>query len=206
MRQQHKHYYCIRAFGDGWKIEYLDDFGNWIAANYPAFDRCREYRVVPDENGWLPWYGGDRPVDPDTMVEIRFYNCIARGRGKVSEYDWDSNQIIAYRILKEVDPYAELKAAAKDPTKQIRLRGAKSWVEGDIFVFDEPPEAYEIRDKPKKMKLLAWVEDNGNLTWRREGYVYGPHWGSVWKRAPAEDKEVEVEVEVVSFNSTCSNL
>jgi hypothetical protein len=64
----------------------------------------------------------------------------------------------------EADPYAELKAAARDPTKQVRLRGSEIWVEGDFYVFDEPPENYEIRNKPQKIKLLAYIgESNEEL-------------------------------------------
>ena len=193
MRQQHKHYYCIRAFADGWKIEYLASSNNkWYPSEYPEFAKNLAYRVVPDENGWLPWYGGECPVDPGTVVETRVGYCVGKSR-KAGDYVWGSS-ITAYRVIEEkADPYAELKAAVKDPTKQLRLRGSKYWTEGDIFVFDEPPENYEIRNKPKKIKLFAWVEANGNLNWRKEGYEYGPCWARVWKRIPSEDKEIEVE-------------
>lgn len=172
---KHKHYYAIRAYADGWKIEKFWG-GAWELLDFPSFITDGMYRVVPDENGWLPWYGGECQAEPDTMVEIWFYNCIARGRGKVSEYDWDSNQIIAYRILKEADPYAELKAAAKDPTKQIRRIGHK-WCDSGEWFFSDGPENYEIRNKPKKIKFLAWFHpSDGALFWR-----------------PEEVKEVEVE-------------
>ncbi len=62
----------------------------------------------------------------------------------------------------EADPYAELKAAARDPTKQVRLRGSEIWVEGDFYVFDEPPENYEIRNKPlaDPMQNLKMAEES----------------------------------------------
>jgi hypothetical protein len=196
MRQQHKHYYCIRAFGDGWKIE--TDFGDgvWVPIDNPRFSKSCKYRVAPDENGWLPWYGGKCPVDPDTLIEAQYkvYNRLDNTVVPAKYFNWGAESkypIIAYRVIEEAvaDPYAELKAAAKDPTKQIRLRGAKVWVEGDIFVFDEPPESYEIRDKPKKMKLLAYIDEvSGELLWRLEGHNVS----SYWKRVPSEDKEVEV--------------
>lgn len=192
---KHKHYYCIRAFADGWKVEYKNYLNTWCLALNPVFEGNREYRVVPDENGWLPWYGGECPVDPGMVVETRVGYCVGKSR-KAGDYIWGSS-ITAYRVIEEkADPYAELKAAAKDPNKEIAIRGHEvmlGWHSGKYWKFDCPVEDYVVRDKPKKMKLLAWVEDNGNLTWRREGYVYGPHWWSVWKRAPAEDKEIEVE-------------
>lgn len=203
MRQQHKHYYCIRAFGDGWKIE--TDYGDevWVPTDNPRFSESCKYRVVPDENGWLPWYGGECPVAAGTMVDLRYRRGIAEEKAEYAHLSrWKhlpcDDDIVAYRIVEEAkaDPYAELKAAAKDPNKEIAIRGHEvtlGWHSGKYWKFDRPVEDYVVRDKPKKMKLLAWVEDNGNLTWRREGYVYGPHWGSVWKRAPAEDKEIEVE-------------
>jgi len=107
--------------------------------------------------------------------------------------------VIAYRVIEEkADPYAELKAAAKDPTKQIKY----TYPDGDTsgwhdynhdWSFQGLLSGYEIRDKPKKIKLLAWVEANGNLNWRTEGYEYGPCWTLIWKRIPSEDKEIEVE-------------
>lgn len=166
MRQQHKHYYCIRAFADGWKIEYLASSNNkWYPSEYPEFAKNLAYRVVPDENGWLPWYGGECPVAAGTMVDVRYRRVLAEEKAVYAHLSrWEhlpyDDDIVAYRIVEEakVDPYAELKAAARDPTKQVRLRGSEIWVEGDFYVFDEPPENYEIRNKPKKIKLLAYVD------------------------------------------------
>ena len=56
-----------------------------------------------------------------------------------------------------VDPYAELKAAAADPTKQIRYYFAPdgewlAWVNSPYpWDFTLNPKYYEIRDKPKKV-------------------------------------------------------
>jgi hypothetical protein len=225
MRQQHKHYYCIRAFGDGWKIE--TDYGDeiWVPADNPRFSASCKYRVVPDEDGWLPWYGGECPVAAGTMVDVRYRRVLGAGKGGVPTglvelphrvqllaaeekavyahlSRWEhlpcDDDIVAYRIVEEakVDPYAELRAAAKDPNKEIAIRGHEvtlGWHSGKYWKFDRPVEDYVVRDKPKKIKLLAWVEANGNLNWRKEGYEYGPCWTLIWKRIPSEDKEIEVE-------------
>lgn len=103
-----------------------------------------------------------------------------------------------YRIAEEADPYAELKKAAADPTKQIRLLDADdkgnhsewkdSWYNWRWFF---PPEEYEIRDKPKpmkKVKLLAWFTGE-RLTWMAE--EYSPL--EKWRRVPIQDKVIEVE-------------
>lgn len=53
------------------------------------------------------------------------------------------------------DPYAELRAAAVNPNKQIKYKGY-GWVDGCIrgentWSFEYPIEDYIIRDKPKKI-------------------------------------------------------
>ena len=194
MREKHKHYYCIRAYADGWKIEYLASSNNkWYPSEYPEFAKNLAYRVVPDENGWLPWYGGECPVDPGTVVETRVGYCVGKSR-KAGDYIWGSS-ITAYRVIEEkADPYAELKAAAKDPTKVIVHLPSTTVHEYPACVgsnFTDEPACYEIRNKPKKIKLLAWVDKNGNLNWCKEDY--DSYWSSSWERAPSEDKEVEVE-------------
>ena len=112
----------------------------------------------------------------------------------VSALVWDWH-VWDYRIVEEeeVDPYAELKLAAADPTKQIRDKVANTpWYDSTSFaVFTLPASHYEIRDKPKpmkKVKLLAWFTGE-RLTWMSE--EYSPL--EQWRRVPAEDKEIEVE-------------
>ena len=198
---KHKHYYVIRAYADGWKIE-LKEYEHWVAVTHPGFVENREYRVILDENGWLPWYGGSEcPVDPDTMVEARYSGNSLLGQTRLAKFfNWGAGGIYpvaAYRVIAEekVDPYAALKAAAKDPTKQIKdthPRGlTDGWHDsGYDWQFKSPVDNYEIRAKPKKMKLLAYVTPNdGYLTWKKEGVSMPP----AWKRAPSEDKEIEVE-------------
>ena len=105
-------------------------------------------------------------------------------------WDWS---YIDFRIKETVDPYAELKAAAKDPTKQIRVKGRR-WVDGgyrpDDWRWSRPVDQYEIRDKPRTVKLLAWLRTDGYLTWRNAERPLPPN---NWVRVPSEDKEIEVE-------------
>jgi hypothetical protein len=103
-----------------------------------------------------------------------------------------------YRIA---DPYAELKAAAKDPTKQIRYvdeTGIGPWEDGNtdttLWVFDSPIECYEIRDKPEPKKVVKYLcveSPSGFLGWQIESSPML----SGYKRRPAFDKECEVEDE-----------
>jgi hypothetical protein len=92
-----------------------------------------------------------------------------------------------YRIC---DPYRELKAAAADPTKQVRYSSGDWKDVGTTWAWSSPPEKYEIRDKPvekRKVKLLAWI-NYGTLFWYTEDTDVQPS----WIRVPSEDKEVEV--------------
>lgn len=198
---KHKHYYAIRAYADGWKIEVKSSVGWWGPTSSPSFDEDIEYRVVPDEDGWLPWYGGKCPLDGTVMVEVKYMHDIAVESDYAHLIHWvhlyTDGDVIAYRIVEEakVDPYAKLKAAAKDPTKQIKY----TYPNGDTsgwhdynhdWSFQGLLSGYEIRNKPKKMKLLAYVDiTGGDLLWRLEDYQMSEQ----WKRAPSEDKEIEVE-------------
>lgn len=102
------------------------------------------------------------------------------------QWEWWS---INYRIKQPVDPYAELKTAAKDPTKQINC-GACGWMDsGYKWLWNSPVEEYEIRDKPKpvkRVKLLAWLV-MGQLLLIEDGRT------CIGRRVPSEDKEIEVE-------------
>lgn len=107
------------------------------------------------------------------------------------QWEWSC---VDYRIAEEIDPYAELKKAAKDPTKQIRCNDAIGidWQDaGYEWKWCCAPHCYEIRDKPKpmkKVKLLAWF-DGYSLFWR----IPEAPKIKIWKRVPSEDKEIEVE-------------
>ncbi len=103
---------------------------------------------------------------------------------------WDVDE--DYRIKQTVDPYAELKAAAADPTKQIKLKVHEDWYDSNegFWAWERPPEDYEIRDKPKpkkQVKLLAWF-DGTRLLLRTEDCNY-----LSCQRVPSEDKVIEVE-------------
>lgn len=165
----HKHAYFLKALAAGWKCEgknYTEDA--WAPTICPIL--WEECRVVPDEDGWLPWFGdGECPVDGETLVD--FTSLVPDGglswTSKANNYPWVDT--FAYRIHKEekkeepIDPYAELKAANKDPTKQIRIKlydGKYSiWHDSDCFWnFDAPVDDYEIRDKPKEDEYeYLWI-------------------------------------------------
>ena len=61
--------------------------------------------TTADSDGWIEWNGGDCPIDPNIMVEIkhRIEESTATNRAKVYRWDHKDNNgdIIAYRIIKE---------------------------------------------------------------------------------------------------------
>lgn len=100
---------------------------------------------------------------------------------------------------RRIDPYAELKKAAQDPTKQIRLLNANGepsiWMDaGELgWRWTYPPEEYEVRDKPKAMdkpktvKYLCYEFPLGSLGWIKEGKN---NLNESFKRMPQFDMEL----------------
>lgn len=105
--------YCehanVQGYEEGWKTGVALDSYEMADAMLRARDRGVEQsesdrRVAapqPADDGWIPWAGGERPVD--TIVEVKLRNggiimnfaCI---------YDWrhinDPVDIVAYRVVK----------------------------------------------------------------------------------------------------------
>ena len=53
---------------------------------------------------------------------------------------------------------------------------------------------YRIKEPAtKKIKLEAWVDHSGQLSWHTEDSVLNEYIDNRWKRVPSEDKWVEVE-------------
>jgi hypothetical protein len=58
-----------------------------------------------DDDGWIQWRGGDCLVEPDTKVEVRFYDGLTNGPWAASycRWHWNSNgldaDITAYRVV-----------------------------------------------------------------------------------------------------------
>lgn len=141
----------------------------------------------------------------DEQLEI--LQAAKRGEAEYNYPSWptwekcDANHVFnfilyRYRIS---DPYAELKAAAKDPTKEIRCiaiaAANNEWQGAGVdWRWNYPPESYEIRNKPKPEKVVkyrCWFSTfDEQLHW----LLHDPK-GIGWYRRPAFDKECEVEDE-----------
>jgi hypothetical protein len=123
----------------------------------PDWDKAPEWAQywAQNANGALYWYE-KRPA---------WVNRIWVSIGKSAHdtpYPYWRNSL----QQRPVDPYAELKAAAQDPTKQIRVKYGDGWRDaGYEWSWLSPPERYEIRDKPvvKTMYRRLYQIDEGEV-------------------------------------------
>jgi hypothetical protein len=57
-----------------------------------------------DDDGWIPWHGGECPVDGRTPVEVRWRNGEQRTGKRADDFGWydlyGPDSIVAYRIVK----------------------------------------------------------------------------------------------------------
>ncbi len=121
------------------------------------------------------------------------YKDFANGTWKKVDHPaWIPEAI--YRIK---DPYAELNAAAADPTKQVSNPATGlAWKDCGSYkwVWSEPPESYAIRDKPLKVKMWQWIvkRSDGSLFSTIDFYEQEPDMAGVYK--PALWTEIEVDL------------
>lgn len=81
---------------------------------------CRNEARLPD--GWVAWRGGECPVDPDAIVDIRTaFEPDIPGRDIARRLRWDwgyegakGGDIIAYRVVGEFDEELEARATRQD--------------------------------------------------------------------------------------------
>jgi hypothetical protein len=143
---KHKYEKWIHLMADGVRIE-TDVNGEWIGAYWGDFnDNNLTFRIAPkqpaDEEGWIPWFGGENPAVGKTVdIKCRDSHTLYwRHKG------WDSD-IVSYRIVKQVkkwrwmffypaknqpssiyisEPFTE-DEAAKYFDGVVRLRVAPEW-------------------------------------------------------------------------------
>lgn len=98
----------LRAYAEGWTV-----FERMYTGAGYAWGRCAappagtdpsKYRIEPDEDGWLPWYGGNCPVAIGERVEVRLASGTLSGPNVGVNYRWnhldDPSDIVRYRIAK----------------------------------------------------------------------------------------------------------
>lgn len=59
----------------------------------------------PTSGDWIKWEGGECPVPPETIVEVRFRNGEVHGPIPSRGFDWKhevmDDDIIAYRLARQ---------------------------------------------------------------------------------------------------------
>ena len=59
----------------------------------------------PDADGWIPWVGGECPVNPNALVRVRFADFLEEGGCRACQYQWHRSNphapsdIVAYRVV-----------------------------------------------------------------------------------------------------------
>ena len=126
------------------------------------------------------WIETDRPWE---RWECLYGGCSA-WMSLVDHPDWS-----AATQYRRIDQHRKLQEIAKDPTKQIKVKGSDIWYDAGAWYWSELPENYEIRDKPTEktpVKYLCYENGFGSLMWRREGIIADRS----QRRVPELDKEV----------------
>ena len=185
-----KYYQQIRAYADRHRIEMrIGTEKEWEEHRYHAFVDDLEYRIIPDSEGWIPFYAheeSDCPVDPEQIVEAlishngeTFKTTIPSLAGDLDWGNITDYPITRYRLVEEVDLYKDLKAAYKrgeviqerviDPVTNEWMNN--EWMdtlgEIDWRLFDPK----NLRIKPKTKKLYQWLLLNKQFPERPEYYL-----------------------------------
>lgn len=90
------------------------------AATYEAKELKNTITFTPDYDGWIEWHGGECPVDPDTVVEVRF-GTPKPYRGEAGIWSWDAEieaspaDITHYRVVTPAEDDGWIAHKAGDP-------------------------------------------------------------------------------------------
>jgi len=102
--KKHKHYQQMRAMADGWEVKEQWGNGFWALSSYVISDESLKYRIVPDKDGWIPWYRqeGARPNLPEGQkVEWEATDGLVGASG-VGTLNWNGSTPVArYRLIAE---------------------------------------------------------------------------------------------------------
>ncbi len=149
------------------------------------------------------WIETDRPWE---RWECLYGGCSA-WMSLVDHPDWS-----AATQYRRIDQHRKLQEIAKDPTKQIKVKGSDIWYDAGAWYWSELPENYEIRDKPAseahvltmaraleaekqlaaKDAVIAKLEDALYAASRHLNYC---GWGDSWERECADEQGIPEQVE-----------
>jgi hypothetical protein len=86
-----------------------DELCSAIEASAKAIARAESTLAEPkpDADGWIPWVGGECPVNPNALVRVRFADFLEEGGCRACQYQWHRSNphapsdIVAYRVAGE---------------------------------------------------------------------------------------------------------
>lgn len=91
----------------------------------------------PDPGGWIPWHGGECPVEPETMVEARLRDGFKTQQRTAHKFRWrwehtgESGDIIAYRVVQTAPEYVpwSLETFPTDRPVWVRHKNETGFIE-----------------------------------------------------------------------------
>lgn len=108
---------------------------------------------------WVSWHGGERPVSPDTWVEVyprQGLDLI----GKASRFDWSSTNILRYRLCAP-DEYHDPKPPQPEKLSGGALDSAR-WSRA----YDTHPDNYACAGiEAARLARVGWEP---GMTWEEE--------------------------------------
>ena len=128
---------------------------------------------------WIEWHGGECPVPPDTMVEVRYRSAIlpisAADLACRENWDWQPSEhgltgsfdIVAYRVISE-------KPKPEEP------KPSQPWVEF--------PRWYRHDGGPAPCPPEIWVEVPGQYAVVRREHAATIQWYGIQYWRPADDR------------------
>lgn len=104
-------------------------------------------------DGWLPWSGGECPVEPESRPTVMFRDLRTNNHEKARVWTWTGktgcmSDIIAYRP----DPYGKFRQALADGKVIQIVNSEGNWVSLASPSFSDPIERYRIKG-PKWLPL-----------------------------------------------------
>ena len=144
---KHKHAEFIHLMANGVRIETAVN-GGWIGAYWGDFnDNNLTFRISPnqpaDEDGWIPWRGGENPVKGE-RVDVKFKDQGCLFNLFSTNFDWWHNRsardIVAYRIVKQEKKWRWMYAVADN-----RLYMTPPMTEAEVKAWAaERPSGYKL--------------------------------------------------------------
>ena len=117
---------------------------------------------------WIKWHGGECPVPPDTLVEVKFRKWALGRWGRAGDYYWHhgggADDIVEYCIVTE---QADLEAAEK----LLRANDYTVTPPAKPLTFEDVVPITEMPPDGTMYWILSLADPKGVMPWRSEGGI-----------------------------------